>query len=136
MASRKWKDIIKVEPLGWSVHVVRPSTLADFANFLLSTGAHRVLVAECHNDWEESLESGGAMFTEWNGTYIMALPDEFVHELVYHEALHCAIRLWADAGAKLALPDNEEVLTYTQGYIVRLLVAKFYKQPRNIEGAQ
>lgn len=129
MARRKWKDIIRVQPMNWQVFVVRPSNLAAFADYLLKVGMHPVTTVECHHEWEQSLKGGGAMFTEWAGNYILALPDTWDSELVYHEALHCAIRLWHDAGAKLELPLNEEVLTYTQGYIVRLLVEKFYKQP-------
>lgn len=130
MARRKWKDVIKVQPMDWQVFVVRPSSLADFRDALLSWGHHPVTTAECHHEWEQSLSYGGAVFTEWGGNYIMALPDTWDHELVYHEALHCAIRLWDDAGARLKLPGNEEVLTYTQGHIVKLLTEKFYKDQR------
>lgn len=130
MGKRKghWPDLIKVQPMDWQVFIVRPSSLAAFSEMRLSIGDDPVQVIADNQMWEDGLKSGGAMFSVVNTNYILALPDEWNDELVYHEALHCASRLWHDAGAQLKLPRNDEVLTYTQGHIVKLLKQKFYKE--------
>lgn len=129
MRKTKWKTRILVQPMNWNVFVTTPSSLADFCQWLLDSGADPVEVVKTQIVWRESLDSGGAMFSIWGENYILVLPDEFKDELVYHEALHCAVNLWADAGANLELPLNEEVLTYTQGHIVQLLKKHIYKLP-------
>lgn len=48
---------------------------------------------------------------------LMMLPEEWDEIAVWHESLHCATRMWYDVGAELKVPRNDEVLTYTQGYI-------------------
>lgn len=58
--------------------------------------------------------------------YIMYLPEEYEERVVWHEALHATTRLWYDAGAGLDSMVNDEVLTYTQGYIVGL-IKELYK---------
>jgi hypothetical protein len=131
MTKRKWKDIIKVQPMNWQVFIVRPSSLADFSQFRLDLGDDPVEVVEDNASWDYCLRSGGAMFCCRGPNYVMVIHDEWDHETTYHEALHCASRLWHDAGADLKLPRNDEVLTYTQGHIVRLLIEKFYKEQKH-----
>lgn len=51
--------------------------------------------------------------------YLMCLPDEFNAETVYHECFHACMRIWYDAGANLEFPQNDEVITYMQGIMVK-----------------
>lgn len=129
MRKTKWKTRIVVQPMNWNVFVTTPSSLAAFCQWLLDQGADPVEVVKTQIVWEDSLSSGGAMFSIWGENYILVLPEEFDDQLVYHEALHCAINLWKDAGAQLDIDFNEEVLTYTQGHVVQLLKKHIYKIP-------
>lgn len=56
-----------------------------------------------------------------DGRILVILPDEYSSEIVYHEALHCATSMWYDVGANLEVPRNDEVLTYTQGFIANYI---------------
>lgn len=62
---------------------------------------------------------------------LLILPEEWDDEVVYHEALHCATRMWYDVGADLVVPKNDEVLTYTQGYIANYIKEVCYASTRN-----
>ncbi|AUR81816.1 hypothetical protein NVP1015O_02 [Vibrio phage 1.015.O._10N.222.51.E5] len=39
-----------------------------------------------------------------------------------HEALHASVAVWNAVEANLVLPDNDEVLAYTQGYLVEQII--------------
>ena len=127
---KHWNDFIVVHPMGFEVMVVRPSSLAMFLEHMdyHGCGPHFKADMQVHL---HKVENGGGCFYFDGENYILLLPDEWSDTVIYHEALHCAIRLWHDVGAGLLLPDNEEVLTYTQGYIVELLKQKFYKVKKN-----
>ncbi len=60
--------------------------------------------------------AGGCMPLE-GGRILVILPEIYSAEVVFHEALHCATSMWYDIGAELEVPQNDEVLAYTQGYI-------------------
>lgn len=124
---KHWPDIIRVQPMNFPVMVVRPSSLAMFLEHMEHHKCGKHFQAEVH-DQVERVQSGGASFYFGGENYILFLPDEWDDINVFHEALHCAIRLWDDVGADLSLPENEEVLTYTQGHIVKLLKKKFYPE--------
>ena len=64
--------------------------------------------------------------------YVMVLPEMFQTETVYHEALHCAMTMWEQAGAELHMTSNQEVLTYTQTHIVQQIQA-LYETKEEIE---
>ena len=51
----------------------------------------------------------------------IALPKEYNPILTAHECLHAAIAIWSHAGANIALPDNDEVLTYTMDALHRMI---------------
>jgi len=57
--------------------------------------------------------------------YVMVLPEDFQTETVYHEALHCAMTMWEQAGAELDMTRNQEVVTYTQTHIVQQIHALY-----------
>lgn len=124
---RNWADRIQVEPMQIWVMVVRPSSLAKFMEHMEYHGCGPHFKASIQEHIEKVTQGGGCFYSD-ESNYILMLPDEWNDIVVFHESLHCAVRLWHDVGADLALPDNEEVLTYTQGYIVRLLKKKFYKE--------
>ncbi len=65
--------------------------------------------------------------------YVIILPDEWVHSTVYHEALHAATRMWYDIGAELKVPENDEVLTYTVGYIADFIEAIYLDKNKSKE---
>lgn len=80
-----------------------------------------------------SAESCQGLFIGWSKFYyIMYLPEEYDDVVVYHEALHATTKLWEDAGAELDSCKNDEVLTYTQGYIVAE-IKKLYKLHEDIK---
>lgn len=63
-------------------------------------------------------ECDGCFMFDELGHYLLLLPAEFNHHVVFHEALHAATRIWYDCGAQLEVPHNDEVLTYTMNYLV------------------
>lgn len=125
---KEWADTIMVQPLNHQVMVVRPSNFALFskhmkyhecaASFIEEVG-HRVGLAE--------RGEGACFYHDTSGNRILVLPDDYDEICVWHEALHAATWLWHYAGAELEVPRNDEVLTYTQGHIVRLLKKEIYK---------
>lgn len=54
-----------------------------------------------------------------NSQYLLCLPKLFNHCTVYHEVFHVCMRIWYDAGAHLTFPENDEVITYMIGVIVK-----------------
>lgn len=50
--------------------------------------------------------------------YILHIPLDAEVSVIYHEALHCATRMYYDMGANLDAHYNDEVLCYTQTHIV------------------
>lgn len=73
-----------------------------------------------------------AMFWSSDGCYLMCLPEKFDHTAVYHECFHACMRIWYDAGAKLEFPQNDEVITYMQGFMAAK-IEQFYKLHENDE---
>lgn len=61
----------------------------------------------------------GMFLCKEGNTYLMCLPEEFNAETVYHECFHACMRIWYDAGANLEFPQNDEVITYMQGTMVK-----------------
>lgn len=122
----KWADSIIVQPMELPVMVVRPSNLALFLEHMEHHKCSKHFQADIAFHLAKT-DNGGACFYFDNKNYILLLADEWDETSVFHEALHCAIRLWHDVGAKLKVPQNEEVLTYTQGHIVALLKKHIYK---------
>ena len=102
---------IRIEPCNATMRVFFDEN--TFRNYCKNAG---------YEDIANSVTDSGGMFVaEDCFAYSMYLPEEFNDQVVYHEALHCATRLWDDAGAELHSYNNDEVLTYTQGYIVAML---------------
>jgi hypothetical protein len=122
---RDWADTITVQPMAFPVLVVTPSSLAKFLEHMEHHECGKHFQADIIHHTEKA-KNGGACFYFDSGNYILLLPAEWDDESVFHEALHCAIRLWHDVGARLQLPRNEEVLTYTQGHIVQMLKKQIY----------
>lgn len=120
-----WNDLVKVQPFNWDLFIVRPSSLAAFGKHMKECGWDKAARKEALSTMKEALDAGGAMF--YHGQ-IMVLPDEWLESHVWHEALHAAIHYWEEAGAQLGLYDNQEVLTYTQGHIVKLVKEKVYTE--------
>lgn len=126
---KHWMDTIVVQPMDFAVLVVRPSSLAMFIEHMEHHKCDKHFQADVHEQIA-SVQSGGASFYSSESTNILFLPDEWDDIVVFHEALHCAVHLWDIAGANLQLPDNDEVLTYTQGHVVNLLKKKFYPEKK------
>lgn len=126
---KHWMDTIVVQPMDFTVLVVRPSSLAMFLEHMEHHECGKHFQADIQVQIDAVMNGGGSFFSS-ESSYILLLPDEWDDIVVFHEALHCAIRLWDDVGADLILPDNEEVLTYTQGHIVKLLKKKFYPEKK------
>lgn len=129
--AKAWKFTIHVQPMGWAVYVVTQSNLADFCQWAVDHGENLEWASQWSSEMNSLLSRGGASFYWDSGhNYLLVLPAKFRWDLTYHEALHCAIRLWHNAGARLKLPLNEEVLTYTTDHIVRE-VKKLYKEMKH-----
>ena len=62
--------------------------------------------------------------------YLLCLPKLFDHCTVYHEVFHVCMRIWYDAGANLSFPENDEVITYMIGTIVKQ-IEEIYKWESN-----
>ncbi|MEE8598924.1 MAG: hypothetical protein V3S69_05360 [Dehalococcoidales bacterium] len=80
-------------------------------------------------EWKlaSELDHCDALFIDYGCfDYAMYLPEEYVEQFVWHEALHCTTQMWYDAGGNIHSCENDEVLTYTQGYIVGM-IKELYK---------
>lgn len=119
--AKAWKYQFIVQPFNWTLNLVTPSCLDEFRKLRLKAGDDSVEVERIYCSIRDDLESGGACCGSFSGggKMTVALPDEFDYTLAYHEAFHCATLLWDHAGANLAVPDNDEVLTYTADHVVR-----------------
>lgn len=120
-----WQDRVSIQPFGWDLFVVRPSSLAAFSKHLKAGKLSKKMQKSFAKAAASIYGDGGAMF--WQGQ-VLILQEEWDEISVWHEALHVAISFWEDAGADLHLYKNQEVLTYTQGHVVKLLKEKFYPE--------
>jgi hypothetical protein len=81
------------------------------------------------DDYLESASYSQGAFFHTPAGYILFLPEEYNEETTWHEALHATTKMWGDAGAQLDVLENDEVLTYTQEHIVRLIKEALYATP-------
>lgn len=125
---KDWKHTVIVQPLGWGIMVVTPSSLADYLKHMK--------YHKCGKDFRDEVArrtarsengSDATFYHDDRGNYIMMLPDKYMACSTYHEALHAAIDMWEQAGAQLKLFRNQEVLTYTQGHIVDMIRKTIYE---------
>jgi hypothetical protein len=61
---------------------------------------------------------------------LMLLPEKEDHTTIYHEALHATIHYYDTIGANLDLRENDEILAYGQGYIVKLILENLYNKKK------
>ena len=69
--------------------------------------------------------------------YLLCLPKEFNHLTVYHEVFHVCMRIWYDAGANLSFPENDEVITYMIGTVVKRIEEIYeWESKQNLQNKQ
>jgi hypothetical protein len=126
---KDWLDTIWVQPIDRCIYVVRPSSLAKFVEHMEYHGCNKYFIKDVKKMTKHVKATPGnaTYYSDDAGNNIMVLPDEYDEMATYHEALHAAVRLWHNIGAQLKLPRNDEVLTYTQGDIVRNIKRQIYK---------
>ena len=121
-----WANTIWIEPFDWPILLVTPSNFAKFKKHMKFHKCSKEFIAECKVGMQYAINGGGCFYSDAGCNYIMFLPDTYNETTTYHECLHAAVHLWDRAGGNIKLPRNDEVLTYTQGYIVRLVKAHLY----------
>lgn len=107
---------IKVEPFGWSVMLT--SDMESVRQYFKDTGTPDEYIPD-----EKCI---GGFTAPPDAFLVMTLPAVYSEETIWHEALHVTMYMWDYAGAQLDPHHNDEVYTYTQGHIVRLINKCFY----------
>ena len=71
----------------------------------------------------------GAVYHSSTFDYVLALPNKREQHTIWHEALHIALTMFKDSDDAINPCDQQELVCYTQGYIVEEIykvIDKYY----------
>lgn len=100
-----------IQPVGWPLRI-----------YIGEEGQEHLMHDMKRIDPEFEYEFGAGAFFAADTTLFFWVDDCDIISIM-HESLHIATYMWHKAGANLHMYENDEVLAYTQGHILELVVS-------------